>query len=229
MGLAARHNDCRPRTRCRAIPERHYNESDERLHGRRKLGRKIAKHLTAASLPDRANGNLVTAQLHGRAPPGGSPQLVRRPVDGNRPATASRRFGRREHRPRADEREAAPPIASQLERTAVEVARDRLSEAATRPQPAVAIVIAERVAGSPPTDPLDHEHRVTLPQPPPHPVAPADGRGRRGAVIVVVWGGGFAVPTLNRVTATRSVLVAGSMASPAAARRTAYAWACSRG
>ena len=165
MGLAARHNDCRPRTRCRAIPERHYNESDERLHGRRKLGRKIAKHLTAASLPDRANGNLVTAQLHGRAPPGGSPQLVRRPVDGNRPATASRRFGRREHRPRADEREAAPPIASQLERTAVEVARDRLSEAATRPQPAVAIVIAERVAGSPPTDPLDHEHRVTLPQP----------------------------------------------------------------
>src|SRR6516225_11966745 len=155
MGLAARHNDCRPRTRCRAIPERHYNESDERLHGRRKLGRKIAKHLTAASLPDRANGNLVTAQLHGRAPPGGSPQLVRRPVDGNRPATASRRFGRREHRPRADEREAAPPIASQLERTAVEVARHRLSEAATRPPPAVAIVIAERVAGSPPTDPLD--------------------------------------------------------------------------
>ena len=41
----------------------------------------------------------------------------------------------------------------------------RLSEAATRPPPAVAIVIAERVAGSPPTDPLDHEHRVTLPHP----------------------------------------------------------------
>jgi hypothetical protein len=29
----------------------------------------------------------------------------------------------------------------------------------------VAIVIADPVAGLPPTDPLDHEHRVTLPQP----------------------------------------------------------------
>jgi hypothetical protein len=29
----------------------------------------------------------------------------------------------------------------------------------------VAIVIADRVAGLPPTDPLDHKHVVTLPQP----------------------------------------------------------------
>ena len=138
---------------------------DERLHGRGKPGGKIAKHLTAASPPDRANGDLIAAHLHGRAPPGGSPQLVRRPGDGNRPAAASRRFRRREHRPQADEREAASPIASQLERTAVEVAHHRLSEAATRPEPTVAIIIADRVAGLPPTDPLDHEHRVTLPQP----------------------------------------------------------------
>ena len=59
--------------------------------------------------------------------------------------------------------------------------------------------------------------------------SPAAGRGSRSAVIVVAWGGGFAAPTLNRVTVTRSVLVAGSMASPAVARRTACAWVCSPG
>jgi hypothetical protein len=32
--LAARHNCCRPETRGRAIPKRHHNESDERLHRR---------------------------------------------------------------------------------------------------------------------------------------------------------------------------------------------------
>jgi hypothetical protein len=39
----------------------------------------------------------------------------------------------------------------------------------------VAIVIADRVAGLPPTDPLDHEHRVTLPQPPVSPGPSTNG------------------------------------------------------
>jgi hypothetical protein len=40
----------------------------------------------------------------------------------------------------------------------------------------VAIVIADRVAGLPPTDPLDHEHQVTLPQPPLSPGPSTNGQ-----------------------------------------------------
>jgi len=63
----------------------------------------------------------------------------------------------------SDKREEVASVGSQLKRIAVELAHHRLAEAAaTLPEPAGPIVVADRPAGPPPARTFDHEHRATL-------------------------------------------------------------------
>lgn len=160
--------DCRrPRTRGGAIPQRQYEESDERLRGRRELSGKIAQHLPSrrSSFPDRTNRGRATAQLHVGAPPGASSQLIRDPISGNGPLTASGCFSRGDDRVGAHQREASACVTSHLKRVAVDLARHRLGKAATHAESAVARLVADRVARRAPTGPFDHEHSARLQRP----------------------------------------------------------------
>ena len=160
LRLGARDGRRRPSAGGGAIPERLHNESEERLYRGRELGGKIAQHSPSrrSSLADRPDGYGTTAQLHVGAPPRCSPQLIRGPVDGNFPPSASRRFSRRKRGASSHERETSASIASQLKRIAVDLARHCLGEAPTRQESAVTRVVANGVARRSPADPLDREH-----------------------------------------------------------------------